>query len=128
MSDVRVKVKVDINTIRIQGRLEEFKRKLYPMVKTQVYKGAFKYTPFLNGDLVNSGNASAMDSTQYLIYNIAYAKYQYYANGMAPEDFPGRTKVTHPLASCLWIDKYMSAGGREDINHLLKNAPQILRF
>ena len=125
---MRINVKCVIDYDRINGRLDEFKHKLYPMVKQQVYKGAMKYTPFLNGDLMNSADASARDSTPYLIYNIAYARYQYYANGLAPQDFAGRTKFTHPLASCLWVDKYLSAGGRQDINFLLENAAQILRF
>ena len=128
MSDVRVKVKVDINTARINGRLDEFKKKLYPMVKQQVYKGAYKYTPYLNGDLCDSADASSKDITPYLIYNIVYAKYQYYAGGLAPRDFPNRTRFTHPLASCLWVDKYMSAGGKQEISELLKRAPEILRF
>lgn len=125
---IKIDVKCVIDYDRINGRLDDFKHKLYPMVKQQIYKGAMKYTPFLNGDLMNSADASARDSTPYLIYNIAYARYQYYANGLAPDDFKGRTKFTHPLASCLWVDKYLSAGGRQDINFLLENAAQILRF
>ena len=131
MSDkpkVLFKVTVNINNRRINSRMDEFVSKLLPLVKQQIYKGSYPFTPYLGGDLCDSAQASAQDSTPYLIYNIVYAKYQYYADGRAPEDFPGRTKNTHPNASCLWVDKDLSAGGREEINRLIKDAPQILRF
>lgn len=121
-------VTVNINNRRINNRMDEFLSKLLPMVKQQVYKGAYPYTPFLNGDLVNSADASSKDSTPYLVYNIAYAKYQYYADGRAPQDFPGRTKNVHPNATCLWVERYLAAGGRGEIMRLIQDAPQILRF
>lgn len=123
------RVDVNINDQRIANRMDEFLSKLLPMVKQQVYKGAYKYTPYLNGDLVDSADASSKDSTPYLVYNIAYAKYQYYADGRAPHsDFPGRTKFPHPLATCMWVERYLAAGGRDDIQRVIEDAPQTLGF
>lgn len=122
------RVDVNINDQRIANRMDEFLSKLLPMVKQQVYKGAYQYTPYLNGDLVNSADASSKDSTPCLVYNIAYAKYQYYAGGRAPNDFPGRTKNVHPLATCLWVERYLAGGGMDEIQRLIADAPQILRF
>lgn len=122
------KVSVSINTAQINGRTEKFLEKLYPLVKQQIYKGAYPFTPYLGGDLADSADASSKDSTPYLVYNIVYAKRQYYADGLAPKDFAGRTKNVHPLATCLWVDKYLNAGGRAEIKKLIENSPQILRF
>ena len=121
-------VNVNIDESRINARLDSFKKKLYPAVKQQVYKGSMRYTPYLDGNLQDSADASSRDSTPQLVYNIVYARYQYYANGLAPNDFPGRTKETHPLASCLWIEKYMAAEGKTDIPYLCEHAPELLRF
>ena len=126
---MRVNMRVNINRNRINGRLEEFKEKLYPAVKQQVKAGSDQYTPYLGGDLMDSADPSAHDHTPYLVYDIAYAKYQFYANGGAPEsDFPNRTRTTHPLASMMWTDMYISAGGDRDIQRICDDAPRVLRF
>lgn len=126
---MQLNAKVYINRSRIRGRTDEFKKALYRAVKTQIYVGSTPYTPYLGGDLMDSGQASAYDETNQLVYNIAYAKYQYYANGGAPmRDFPGRTKTIHTLASMMWVDEYLSAGGRRDIDIICRDAPTVLRF
>lgn len=121
-------MRIYINSSRIEQRLDNFKKKLYPMLKQQIYKGSTKYCPYLSGDLQNSAQPSSVDETPYLVYNEPYARYQYYANGNAPQDFAGRTKNVHPLASCLWVEKYLATGGKQDIQLLCDTAPQILRF
>lgn len=126
---MNVSCHVNMNYNRINNRMDSFKKALYPAIKTQLYMGSTPYTPYLGGDLMDSAQASAADSTQYLIYNCSYAKYQYYANGGAPTtDFPGRTKTIHTLASMMWVDMYLSAGGKADIAKICKDAPKTLRF
>ena len=125
---IAFKVHCKIGQTRINQRLDDFKKKLYPAIKTQIYKGSIPYTPYLDGNLQDSAQPSSTDPTPYLIYNIVYARYQYYADGLAPADFPGRTIETHPLAQCLWIEKYMSVDGKTDIPYICANAPQLLRF
>lgn len=125
---IKFNVKVSIDKDRLGDRLDAFKRALYPAIKQQIYKGAMKYTPYLDGNLQDSADPSAHDPTPYLVYNIVYAQYQYYANGLAPLDFKGRTKETHPLAQCLWVDVYMNAGGKTDIAYICQNAGRLLRF
>lgn len=125
---MKVDVSVHIDTNALQGRMQSFLTRLYPAIKTQIYKGAYKYTPYVSGTLAESAFPSSVDNTPYLIYNCVYARNQYYANGLAPADFPGRTKDTHPLACCLWVDAYLDQGGRQDIQAICDNAPQILRF
>ena len=123
-----IKVKVDVNYRGIQQRLDTFKGRLYASVKTQIYKGSIPFTPYLTGELQTSAYPSSIDTTRYLVYNVEYARYQYYANGLAPQDFAGRTKDTHPLASCLWVEKYLGQGGKQDIQAICDVAPQVLRF
>lgn len=129
---IKFNVKVSIDKDRIGDRLDAFKAKLYPAIKQQIYKGAMKYTPYLDGNLQDSADPSAHDPTPYLVYNIEYAHYQYYANGLAklnpPQDFPNRYRLEHPLAQCLWVQTYIDAGGRADIQNICKNAGTLLRF
>ena len=121
-------VRVNINVDKINERMNEFKGRLNASIKTQIYKGTVPFTPYLTGALQTSAYLSSIDTTKYLVYNVEYAKYQYYANGLAPQDFAGRTKDTHPLASCLWVDKYLDQGGKHDIQAICDVAPQVLRF
>lgn len=127
---MKVDCKVHIDTAALNGRMQAFKTRLYPAVKTQIYKGAYPFTPYVetSGSLAESAFPSSVDSTPYLVYNIVYARYQYYANGLAPADFPGRTKTAHPLATCLWVDEYLKQGGKQDIQAICDNAPTLLRF
>lgn len=125
---MKIDCKVHIDTAALNGRMQAFKSRLYPAIKTQIYKGAYPFTPFVTGSLVESAFPSSVDSTPYLVYNIVYARFQYYANGLAPADFPGRTKETHPLACCLWVDAYLNQGGRQDIQAICDNASTLLRF
>ena len=121
-------VRVNINVDKINERMNEFKGRLNASIKTQIYKGAVPFTPYLTGALQTSAYLSSIDTTKYLVYNVEYARYQYYANGLAPQDFAGRTKDTHPLASCLWVEKYLGQGGKQDIQAICDVAPQVLRF
>nr|DAP46674.1 MAG TPA: Minor capsid protein [Caudoviricetes sp.] len=122
-----IRVTIDYN--RINNRMEQFKDKLYPAVKQQLKKGADTFTPYLGGDLMDSADPSAHDSTPYLVYDIRYARYQFYANGGAPDhDFPHRTRTVHPLASMMWTDVYLKAGGARDLQYIVDNAPQLLNF
>lgn len=121
-------IRVTVNTSRINHRLQGLLQQVYPMVKQQICKGSTPYCPYLTGDLQRSAQPSSVDPTPYLIYNIVYARYQYYANGMAPADFAGRTKNVHPLAQCLWVDTYLNSGGRRDIALLCNHPDRYLRF
>ena len=123
-------IKVNIDNQRINNRLSAFTEKLYPAIKQQIKKGADRYTPHLSGDLQDSADPSARDSTQYLIYDVPYAKYQYYANGGAPtNDFPNRTRTFNPDASMLWVEKYRKGGGDDEIQRCIcDNAAKILKF
>lgn len=123
-----VDVKVTINTKSIDKRLNNFRGKINASVKTQIYRGSMPFTPYLTGALQTSAYNSSVDSGNLLIYDIEYARYQYYAAGMAPADFPHRTRDPHPLASCLWVDKYLNQGGRQEVQTICDVAPQILRF
>ena len=106
-----------------------FKDKLYPALKMQLKKGSDQFTPYLGGDLMDSAEASAHDNTPYLVYDIVYAKYQFYANGGAPyRDFAHRSRTTHPLATMMWTEFYLKAGGDRDLQYICDNAPQLLRF
>lgn len=122
-------IRITLNRPRINRRMEQFKSKLYPAVKQQLKKGSDPFTPYLGGDLMDSAEASAHDSTPYLVYDIVYARYQFYANGGAPErDFPNRTRTTHPLASMMWTDMYLKSGGNRDLQFICDNAADLLRF
>lgn len=122
-------IRVTLDRSRINRRLDQFKDKLYPALKQQIKKGSDPYTPRLGGGLKDSANASSTDPTPHLVYDIIYAKYQFYANGGAPErDFPNRTRTENPLATMMWTDEYMSAGGKRDIQYICENAPRLLRF
>ena len=128
-------IKVKIKTNRINRRLKDFMKQVYPMVKQQIYKGAMDYTPWLDHNLIDSAQPSSVDPTPYLIYNIVYARYQYYVGKRGEEkappdtnDFPGRTKIYHPLAQCMWVDKYLDTGGRRDIARLCQHPDRYLRF
>ena len=127
---MKIDCKVHIDTSALKGRMQRFEQKLYPAVKTQIYKGAYKFTPYVenSGTLAESAYPSSVDSTPYLVYNVIYARYQYYADGKAPADFPGRTKTAHPLAQCLWVEAYLDQGGRQDIQRVCDDAPTLLRF
>ena len=125
---MKVDCKVHIDTSALNGRMQAFKTRLYPAIKTQIYKGAYPFTPYVTGSLAESAFPSSVDSSPYLVYNIVYARYQYYANGLAPADFPGRTKETHPLACCQWVDEYLKQGGKQDLQAICDNAPTLLRF
>ena len=121
-------MRVDINTTGINSRLNEFIGNLNASIKTQIYRGAIPFTPYLTGAMQTSAYSSSVSKDEYLIYNVTYARYQYYANGLAPADFAGRTKNPHPLASCLWVDKYLNQGGMQDIQAICDVAPVVLRF
>lgn len=125
---MKIDCKVHIDSAALKGRMQSFKSRLYPAVKTQLYKGAYPFTPYVTGTLAESAFPSSVDSTQYLVYNCVYARRQYYADGLAPADFPGRSKATHPLATCLWVDEYLKQGGKQDIQTICDNAPTLLRF
>lgn len=126
---MKINVSVHIDRNRLNGRLEAFKDKLYPAVKQQLKKGSDDYTPYLGGDLMDSAEPSAHDSTPYLIYDIKYAKYQFYANGGAPtKDFEHRSRGTHPKATMMWTDAYLKAGGDNDIQYILDHSGSLLRF
>ena len=126
---MRLNVDVRIDRSHISRRMDSFLEKLYPTVKQQVKAGSDRYTPYHNGDLMDSADPSAHDSTPYLVYDIKYAKYQFYAGGGAPErDFPNRDRSTHPEASMMWTDCYLRAGGQIDIQRICDNAPRLLRF
>lgn len=125
---MKIDCKVHIDSAALKGRMQSFKSRLYPAVKTQIYKGAYPFTPYVTGTLAESAFPSSVDSTQYLVYNCVYARRQYYADGLAPADFPGRSKATHPLATCLWVDEYLKQGGKQDIQTICDNAPTLLRF
>lgn len=123
------RIRVNIDHARINRRMGSFKDKLYPALKQQLKKGADPFTPYLGGDLMDSAEASAHDSTPDLIYDIVYAKYQFYADGGAPDhDFEHRTRTVHPMATMMWTDYYLKAGGKQDLQYILDNAPQLLRF
>lgn len=123
------RVRVNINHTRINRRMGSFKDKLYPALKMQLKKGSDQFTPYLGGDLMDSAEPSAHDSTPHLVYDIVYAKYQFYANGGAPNrDFTHRSRTTHPLATMMWTDFYLKAGGDRDLQYICDNAPQLLRF
>jgi hypothetical protein len=125
---MKIDCKVHIDTSALKGRMQAFESRLYPAIKTQIYKGAYPFTPYVTGTLAESAFPSSVDSTQYLVYNCVYARRQYYADGLAPADFPGRSKATHPLATCLWVDEYLKQGGKQDIQTICDNAPTLLRF
>lgn len=125
---MKIDCKVHIDSAALKGRMQSFKSRLYPAVKTQIYKGAYPFTPYVTGTLAESAFPSSVDSTQYLVYNCVYARRQYYADGLAPADFPGRSKATHLLATCLWVDEYLKQGGKQDIQTICDNAPTLLRF
>ena len=125
---MKIDCKVHIDSAALKGRMQSFKSRLYPAVKTQIYKGAYPFTPYVTGTLAESAFPSSVDSTQYLVYNCVYARRQYYADGLAPADFSGRSKATHPLATCLWVDEYLKQGGKQDIQTICDNAPTLLRF
>lgn len=126
---MNINVNAHIDTARIAGRMEEFKKKLYPAVKQRLKAGSDRYTPYLGGDLMDSADPSAHDDTPNLVYDIAYAQYQFYANGGAPQkDFDHRSRGTHPEATMMWTDAYLSAGGKNDIQYILDHANELLRF
>ena len=122
-------VRVQIDNSRIDRRMEAFKDMLYPAVKQQIKKGSDDFTPYLGGDLMDSADPSAHDMTPYLVYDIVYAQYQFYANGGAPaKDFEHRSRGTHPNATMMWTDAYLSAGGNRDIQYLLDHPGDLIRF
>lgn len=126
---ITVDVKTQLNLSHIEKRLDTFKDRLYPMIKQRIKAGADPYTPYVDGGLMDSAKSSAVDSTEYLVYNIKYAKYQYYANGGAPDrDFEGRTRDKHPQATMMWVGAYLDSGGKAEIQRLCKGAPKLLNF
>jgi len=126
---IGIDVKTTLDLHGIEQRLETFKDRLYPLVKQRIKAGSDPFTPYVDGGLMDSAKASAVDSTPYLVYNIVYAKYQYYANGGAPDyDFAGRTRDKHPQATMMWVDAYLSSGGKGDIKRLCQDAPRLLKF
>ena len=122
-------IRITLNRPRINRRMEQFKSKLYPAVKQQLKKGSDPFTPYLGGGLSDSANSSSVDSTPYLVYDIVYARYQFYANGGAPErDFPNRSRIKNPLASMMWTDMYLKSGGNRDLQFICDNAAELLNF
>ncbi len=121
-------MRVEIDTEKIRKRMEEFQGNLNASIKSQIYRGAIPYTPYLTGALQTSAYSSSVDKSEFLIYNIKYARYQYYANGLAPGDFPNRNRNPHLLASCLWVNKYLNQNGKADIQAICDVAPIVLRF
>ena len=122
-------VRVQIDNNRINGRLEAFEGMLCSAVKQQVKKGSDDFTPYLGGDLMDSADPSAHDMTPYLVYDIVYGQNQFYANGGAPtKDFEHRSRGTHPNATMMWVDAYLSAGGNRDIQYLLDHPGDLIRF
>ncbi|MGI5898634.1 MAG: minor capsid protein [Christensenellales bacterium] len=62
----------------LDDRLEQMKRAFLPQMKAEIESGCAPYVPYKTGALLNSSKGSAAAPDEHLIYDIHYAKAQYY--------------------------------------------------
>ena len=84
-----------------------------------VYLHADKYVPFDSGDLASI--VTMTTDGQYIIYEVPYAKYQYYGvrkDGTHQINEANRNRSRHPDATSYWIEKMKTAEMDEIANEV----------
>jgi len=107
-------VNVVIDVGKLLDKVLRVEDQLYPLLKIQLKAGSDPYTPYKDGALMGSADVSSKTNDPYLTYDIIYARYQYFT---APHKSPD----VHPLATTHWVETYLAAGGREDLQRVVDN-------
>lgn len=100
--------------VMLKSKIEKMAEKSQAMLKQEVAKGCEKYVPAdYNMILTRSVQASIDTKDSYLIYNVPYARRQYYSA-------PNKSKDIHPDATMQWFEKWKQADGKATIERIKK--------
>ena len=90
-------VRVDFNPARPAARFTAAKLRAQKWLDNEVLKDSAPYVPRITGDLERSGIAGTKIGTGVLVYNVSYAKKQYYG--------PFKHSLqAHPKATRRWFE------------------------
>ena len=85
-----------VNNAKIRTRLKAGNKKAQTWLDNEVLKDSAPYVPRVTGDLERSGIAGTKIGSGLLVYNVPYARSQFYRNFK-------HTRQAHPLATRKWF-------------------------